>query len=165
MIPTQDCQACKLASSRQRIVSSFGPLPADVLLVTDAPNRTDELFGRPLAGPDAKVFRDLLRESSAIAGKEDPSLHIVSLVMCRAHKDNVDRPALKAEVLNCMTNIIAVKEACEPKLIVLMGDPAKTYFASEFEDPVCIQPCWLIRKHPGLWINAVSTLAEGLRKC
>lgn len=165
MIPIPGCDRCKLAQGRKRIISSFGPTPAQVLLVTDTPNKTDEMFGRPLAGPDAKVFRDLLREASAILGKGEPTLHIVSLILCRAHTNNVDRPAQKAEILNCMENIITIKEAVQPSLVVLMGDYAKMYYGNEFEDPVTIQPCWLIRKHPGLWINAVTILAEGLRRC
>lgn len=165
MIPTPSCDRCQLSKGRKRIVSSWGPIPADVLLVTDAPNRVDEMFGRPLAGPDGKVFNDLLRESSAILGRKEPTLHIVSLILCRSHTNNVERPATKSEILNCMENIITIKEAVEPKLVVLMGEPAKTYFGSEFEDPVTIQPCWLIRKHPGLWINAITILSEGLRRC
>ena len=165
MIPTPNCNQCSLALTRKNIVSSFGPLPAEVLLVTDSPNRTDEMFNRPLAGPDAKLFREMLTEASGIVRRTIPTLHIVSITLCRPHESNFDRPPKTSEILNCMENILHIKDSCSPKLIVLMGDAAKNYYLKEFEDPICLQPCWFIRKHPGYWINAVSSLAEGLRKC
>lgn len=165
MIPEPNCKRCVLSSSRQRIISSYGPVPAKILVVTDPPNRTDELFNRPLAGPDGKVFTEMLKEAASIANRVVPSVHYISVTMCRPCENNLDRQAQKSEILKCMENVISVKNLCSPKLIVLMGEVSKNYYANEFEDPVFMLPCWFLRKNPSYWINAVSSLAEGILKC
>ncbi len=165
MIPLKDCKNCGLCNTRKRIISSSGPIPADVLFIVDAINGTDELLNRPHSGPDRGVLNNILEEAGAIAGTGELAVHIVPVTLCRAHTEGVDRPASRSEVLNCMQNVMHIATACAPKLVILMGDAAKTYYGNEFEEAVSVSPSWFLRKHPTFWINAVSSIADGLRKC
>lgn len=165
MIPTLNCTACPLCKTRKRIVGSVGMLPAEVLIFVDPINSTDELLGRAHSGPDRGVLENVIDEAAEIAGVGKPTIHVVPITLCRSHTDGVDRAATRPEILKCMHNVMKIYEACSPKLVILCGDAATTYYGNEFEESISLKPSWFIRKYPAYWINAVSTVAEGLRRC
>jgi len=161
MIPTPNCKRCSLGC---KVISSDGVLPADILAIVDAPNRTNDVFSRPLVGPDLRTFGMLLEEACGIADKPNLTTHITGLIMCRAQTAGEDRPPKPQEILACYENILTIATECKPKLILLIGNDAHEFYHKEFEEAVFIQPMWFLKKYPGHWINAVSTLAEGMKK-
>lgn len=163
MLPNPDCVECGLAQTRKCIIPSKGETPADVLVVLEAPTDTDEMFGHLLSGPDGKIMTTLLFEAAQRVERKF-SVHVVAMTMCRPHLKGVDRPPSKTEILRCTPNVMEVVGAVDPLLTILVGDRPKAFYQKEFPESVTISPPWLLRKHPGLWLNTVQTIADGLRK-
>lgn len=163
MIPEPNCALCTLSTTRKCIVPSLGLTPADVFILLDAPTETDEMLQQLLAGPDGKLMTSMLFQAAERTMRKF-SFHIATMTMCRPHTKGVDRPPAKPEILRCMNNLMTIYAAVMPQMVILVGDRTKLYYGREFPESVSISPPWLVRKHPGLWLNTVQTIADGLNK-
>ena len=56
------CERCGLAATRQRVVIGTGPLDARLMIIGEAPGRTEDEGGAPFIGRSGKLFFQLLEE-------------------------------------------------------------------------------------------------------
>ena len=73
------CTMCALAASRTLVVAGEGPMPAELMLVADAPGFHDDRLGRPLVGAPGELLSELL----ASIGLERRDVYVTTLVKCR----------------------------------------------------------------------------------
>ncbi len=146
------------------MVTPHGKIPADLLVITDAPTKTDELLNRPMVGPDGKYFQMLLAEAAYHAGVAVPNSYIIPVVLCRAHTGNVDRVPTRQEVLKCMSNVTDLALQTKNRMTILVGEIAKTFYVGEFPEAITILPMWWYRKHPSYWTGVVQTVADGMQQ-
>lgn len=132
-------------------------MSTDIFCIVDAINKTDELIGKPLAGPPRKMLLGIIEQA---IDRFLPAIRIKSITHKRSHTNGVDRDPTSREILSEMPYLIKTVKSDPPKMVILVGDLPEKYYKKEFEDAVCIKAMWLYRKNPALIINAITAIKE-----
>jgi len=75
-----DCRKCILCRSRSRIVLARGRVPADVLLVGEAPGESENVIGSPFTGPAGHLLDQIVKH--ALRGRPALSCCFTNLICC-----------------------------------------------------------------------------------
>jgi uracil-DNA glycosylase family 4 len=108
---------CALSASRSLVVAGEGPVPAELMLVADAPGFHDDRLGRPLVGAAGELLADLL---SSI-GLERRDVYVTTLVKCRP--PGTQSPAAE-EMAACRDKLERQVGLVRPRIIAALGDLA-----------------------------------------
>jgi DNA polymerase len=111
------CVTCALSASRTVVVAGEGPMPAELMLVADAPGFHDDRLGRPLVGPAGELLADLL----ASIGLERRDVYVTALVKCRP--PGTQSPASE-EIAACRDKLERQVALVRPRVVAALGDLA-----------------------------------------
>jgi uracil-DNA glycosylase family 4 len=111
------CTRCSLAASRSLVVAGEGPMPAELMLVADAPGFHDDRLGRPLVGAPGELLAELL----ASIGLERRGVYVTTLVKCRP--PGTLSPAAE-EIATCRDKLERQVELVRPRVVAALGDLA-----------------------------------------
>ncbi|MCK4582736.1 uracil-DNA glycosylase [Candidatus Bathyarchaeota archaeon] len=117
----QSCTRCDLWESRTNAVVGSGSLDAEIVLVGEAPGRTEDESGLPFVGRAGKLLDDILGK----AGLSRDDVFVMNVVKCRP-PDN--RRPKKVEMRSCEPYLVEQLEIIEPKIIAPMGNSPLSYF-------------------------------------
>jgi uracil-DNA glycosylase len=109
------CVRCRLHETRTHAVPGEGPSNAQIVLVGEAPGRTEDEQGRPFVGSAGKVLDNALRA----AGLSRDSVFITNVIKCRPPGNRRPR---KDEIETCLPYLQAQLEAIRPRIIVTLGE-------------------------------------------
>jgi len=118
------CRKCPLHVSRINAVPGDGPSDAAVMIVGEAPGRSEDEQGLPFVGAAGKNLEALLLK----AGLERRSVFITNCVKCRPPENR--RPN-RSELDACHPYLRRQVESLAPKVVVLLGDTALKEFFPE----------------------------------
>jgi uracil-DNA glycosylase family 4 len=116
------CTRCALADSRSLVVAGEGPMPAELMLVADAPGFHDDRLGRPLVGAAGELLADLL----ASIGLERRDVYVTTLVKCRP--PGTLSPA-EDEIAACSDKLERQVGLVRPRVVAALGDLATRVLA------------------------------------
>ncbi len=123
------CQKCRLARTRKHAVPGEGTPNASLMLIGEAPGRTEDLQGKPFVG-QAGRFLDSLLEAAEVKRDE---VFIGNILKCRpTSPSGRDRRPAKEEVTVCTPYLDQQIEAIEPKFILTLGDTATRYVFKKY---------------------------------
>ena len=132
-----DCSRCtRLCLSRKMVVQGAGPLPADILVVAQAPGRLEEIHGYPLYEKAWSGSR-LRYKLMPLAGIDPEQVRYENIVRCRPprHKGG-DDPPTAGEIKKCAPFLLEViTEAfngVSDPCIITLGIPAWKWFNTEY---------------------------------
>lgn len=111
------CVRCRLHESRTRAVPGEGRSDARIVLVGEAPGRSEDAQGRPFVGPAGRVLDAALRS----AGLTRNAVFITNVVKCRPSANRLPR---KDEIESCLPYLRSQIETVRPRLIVTLGETA-----------------------------------------
>jgi uracil-DNA glycosylase family 4 len=117
----QVCMRCGLWESRTNAVVGSGGLDSEIVLVGEAPGRTEDEMGLPFVGRAGKMLDEILGK----AGLSRDDLFITNLVKCRP--PNNRRPK-RSEIGSCEPYLVEQLEIIEPRVIAPMGNSPLGYF-------------------------------------
>ena len=112
--------AARTARSRPRaplVVAGEGPMPAELMLVADAPGFHDDRLGRPLVAAAGELLAELL----ASIGLERREVYVTTLVKCRP--PGTQSPAAE-EIAACRDKLERQVELVRPRVVAAVGDLA-----------------------------------------
>ena len=110
------CQRCpELCKSRTQVVFGVGNEKADVLLIGEAPGKSEDQKGIPFCGMSGKILDQLL--ATINLARED--IFITNTILCRP-EDN--RNPTAEEVNNCRERLDQLLKIMQPKVIVTIGN-------------------------------------------
>ena len=112
-------EICEAATN---LVPGEGNPDAEVMIVGEAPGKSEDEQGRPFVGRAGKLLDELL----AAAGLERGDVYITNVVKARPPGNRDPKPA---EVAHWMPYLDRQLELIEPKLIVPLGRHALDHFA------------------------------------
>jgi DNA polymerase len=92
-------------------------MPAELMLVADAPGFHDDRMGRPLVGPAGELLADLL---SSI-GLERRDVYVTTLVKCRPPGTQSPAPE---EIAACRDKLERQVSLVRPRVVAALGDLA-----------------------------------------
>ena len=111
------CTNCALSASRSLVVAGEGPMPAELMLVADAPGFHDDRLGRPLVAAAGELLADLL----ASIGLERRDVYVTTLVKCRPPGTQSPAPE---EIAACRDKLERQVELVRPRVVGALGDLA-----------------------------------------
>ncbi|MGH3732244.1 MAG: uracil-DNA glycosylase [Acidimicrobiales bacterium] len=112
------CTRCALATTRQRVVIGSGPLEARLMIVGEAPGRTEDEGGAPFIGRSGRLFFTLLEEEVALTRAE---CYVTNVVKCRPPANRTPMPS---EIAACRPWLIEQLDRVAPKFILTLGNTA-----------------------------------------
>lgn len=108
------CTLCALHQTRTNAVPGEGPLPAEVMLIGEAPGANEDRQGRPFVGAAGQFLEELL----AAAGLKRDEVYICNVLKCRP-PDN--RDPLPGEIDSCSEYLDLQIDIVDPLVIVTLG--------------------------------------------
>jgi len=110
------CQRCELWKVRNSFVFGRGRDHPRIVLMGEAPGRTEDLIGRPFGGAAGNMLREAEGEAGTISER-----YIMNVLGCRPPNNRPPRPV---EVEACRPRVVKMIEALEARIIVSMGNTA-----------------------------------------
>jgi uracil-DNA glycosylase len=107
----------------RQFVGGQGPVPADYLVVGEAPGAVELDTGLPFQGPAGRLLNRLL----GLAGIDRENCRVVNAVCCVDLKREIRKP-LPDEIEACWPRLQLEVTNCDPKVIILLGNVALTKF-------------------------------------
>jgi len=111
------CQRCDLKLSRTNVVVGSGPLDAKIMLIGEAPGRSEDKKGMPFVGSAGRILDKLLEEG----GIDRKDVYVTNVVKCRPPEN---RTPLDYEIEACHPYLQKQMEVITPKCAVLLGRTA-----------------------------------------
>lgn len=115
-----ECRRCPLGETRTHLVFGVGREDADVMLIGEAPGRTEDLKGEPFVGAAGRLLDELL--ASVDMHRDD--VYIANILKCRP-PGNRDPQA--GEIETCTPFLREQVRLVSPRVIVTLGN-----FATRF---------------------------------
>jgi DNA polymerase len=112
-----DCQRCKLAPTRKKIVFGQGDPHAALVFIGEGPGADEDEQGLPFVGRAGKLLNRMIQ---SIDMKRE-EVYICNIVKCRPP---MNRTPEKDEVDACSPFLFRQIQAIQPKLICCLGSPA-----------------------------------------
>jgi len=112
-----DCQRCKLAKTRGKIVFGVGAPDAPLMFVGEAPGADEDRLGEPFVGRAGQLLDKMI----AAMGWTRESVYIANVLKCRPPGN---RDPQSDEVTACEPFLARQIEAIGPRVIVTLGKPA-----------------------------------------
>jgi DNA polymerase len=112
------CVRCGLSETRQRVVIGSGPLSAELMIVGEAPGRTEDEGGAPFIGPSGKLFFTLLAEELGLTRE---ACYVTNVVKCRPPANRTPTPQ---ELETCRPWLVEQLDVVAPKFILTLGNTA-----------------------------------------
>lgn len=113
----RNCTKCDLHKTRKNAVPGEGPIDAHVMLVGEAPGKTEDETGRPFVGSSGKLLTDLLNKIGLPRGR----VFVTSILKSRPPENRTPR---KDEIEACILYLDRQIEIIQPDIIVLLGGVA-----------------------------------------
>ncbi len=113
----KDCTLCRLNEGRSNVVFGAGPADAKIMLLGEAPGRTEDRTKIPFSGSAGKFLDKLLQE----AGMKREKVYITNVVMSRPPNN---RKPLPDEIALCRPFLKGKISIIKPKFVVSLGATA-----------------------------------------
>jgi DNA polymerase len=112
------CVACKLSTTRTRVVPGEGDPRARVVFVGEGPGADEDRTGRPFVGRAGQLLDDIITKGMRLSRQD---VYICNVVKCRPPKNRVPEPD---EVAACSDWLDRQLAAIAPAVICTLGATA-----------------------------------------
>lgn len=138
-----NCQLCSLCNTRTKVCLARGNIPADILIIGEAPGSSEDIFGQPFMGPAGHLLNGILQE----ALQARFSIYLTNIVACMPVDEDNTKTAEpdKASIKACRPRLIEIIRIVKPKAIVLAGKLAEATIKgqADFADQLDHYCSWL----------------------
>ena len=150
----RDCTKCAIGHYSYKHVFGRGNPLAKIMLIGEAPGKTEDYFGKPFVGASGQLLDEALRG----AGLPPEMVYITNTVSCRPcdSPSGGNREPSDTEIKNCSDRLYGTIMIVKPVLIVAVGSVAdmtlRLYKKSTFVMPRLVKihhPAWVLR-HGGV---------------
>ena len=143
------CRNCGLHKYRYKVVLGSGHIPADLLLIGEAPGQSEDTIGMPFVGPAGRLLDVILSTSQKIARiKKMPTMYRTNVLACRPC-DGIalpNRAPTDEEMWACEERLVKTIALVSPKAIALIGKTAERVFDYATRPCYCVlHPAFLLR--------------------
>src|SRR3972149_11403498 len=118
----RSCSFCSLAKTAQCVnLMGRGMVPADVMLIDEAPGFREDDIGKPFAGKSGKILDLILNR----ANLDREKVYITNVVKCRPPNNRTPK---RGEIEACRSYLDKELKVVSPKLIICLGKIALSAF-------------------------------------
>ena len=115
-----DCQRCRLAQGRNKIVFADGDANAQLMFVGEGPGADEDAQGLPFVGRAGQLLNNMI----GAMGLKREQVYIANIVKCRPPQNRKPEPD---EAHSCMPFLERQIEVVRPRVLVALGATAATY--------------------------------------
>lgn len=112
------CTRCDLCRTRQQVVIGSGPTNPAVMVVGEAPGRSEDEGGEPFIGRSGQLLFRLLEEEAGLNRRE---CFVTNVVKCRPPANRTPR---RREIDACRPWFVAQLETVQPRTVLALGATA-----------------------------------------
>jgi len=110
-----ECQRCRLAKGRTKLVFGVGNPKARLMFVGEGPGRDEDLKGEPFVGRAGMLLTDIIEKGMRLARND---VYICNVVKCRPPENRNPEPD---EVETCSPFLLRQIALVGPEVIVALG--------------------------------------------
>ncbi|XXK23326.1 uracil-DNA glycosylase family protein [Arenicellales bacterium nBUS_48] len=143
----ETCRRCELHRTRYTAVFGVGPIPANLMIVGEAPSAEDDRQGIPFVGRAGQLLASML--FSIDFKLED--VYIANSLKCRPPDD---RDPLVEELAHCNPFLLQQIERIQPKVILALGKVAVQSLLDTNESPAQLRDSGQVREVAGVPVIA-----------
>lgn len=118
------CQLCGLSQTRNQAVPGEGQIKKRIVMIGEAPGRSEDLKGVPFVGRAGNLLDELIE----LAGLTRKEVFITNIVKCRPPQN---RDPLPEEAKSCFPYLQTQLKTIQPRIIILLGRHAMYRFLPE----------------------------------
>ncbi len=137
-----ECKKCELYKMRNNIVMGDGDKKADLLIISEAPGKQEDLTGKPFVGKSGLLLDKIL---ASVDLKRD-EIYLANIVKCRPPNNRNPKESERQLCLPYLRNQFAL---IKPKIIVCLG---------RVSAQTIIEPSFKITKQRGIWYERKNCL-------
>jgi uracil-DNA glycosylase family 4 len=115
-----ECQRCRLAQGRNKIVFADGDANAQLMFVGEGPGADEDAQGLPFVGRAGQLLNNMI----GAMGLKREQVYIANIVKCRPPQNRKPEPD---EANTCMPFLERQIEIVRPRVLVALGATAATY--------------------------------------
>lgn len=115
-----DCQRCRLAKGRNKLVFADGDPNAQLMFVGEGPGADEDAQGLPFVGRAGQLLNNMI----AAMGLKREQVYIANIVKCRPPQNRKPEPD---EANTCTPFLERQIEIVRPRVLVALGATAATY--------------------------------------
>ncbi len=112
------CTRCALSLHRQRVVIGEGPEHAPLMIVGEAPGKTEDEGGAPFIGRSGRLLFTLVFEE---LGRTREQCFVTNVVKCRPPANRAPKPV---EIAACRGWLDEQLVRCAPQVVLALGNTA-----------------------------------------
>jgi len=113
----QECFECPARSGRHSVIVGRGDVPADILIVGDAPGTSDDLVGIPFVGSAGHLLDSMIK-----AIPDFPSVYLTTGILCHPRDERGEaREPEKLEFERCARWVQRIFRGVNPCAVVFLG--------------------------------------------
>lgn len=143
----RDCKRCRLHITRRQCVLGSGSIPCEILIIGEAPGKSDDLLGYPFFGPSGRLLECVMAEAyNRIAPNrndiEHPKIYLTNCVACRPTDIAIigdNRAPTRDEILQCRPRLELLSKIARPILTILMGKVAERECSALFPGALAVE--------------------------
>lgn len=106
------------------LVNGYGPIPADIMLIGEAPGVNEEAEGKPFIGAAGQILSNALQD----AGINREACYVTNVYKYRPPNN---RTPTKEEIIEHWPILVDELEQVNPKFILLLGNTALLAFTGQ----------------------------------
>lgn len=118
LLALSTCTRCDLSLTRQRVVIGSGPLSPTLLVVGEAPGRSEDEGGEPFIGRSGQLLFRLIGEEVGVTRSQ---CFVTNVVKCRPPNN---RTPTRHELVTCNPWLRAQLEEVRPRVVLALGNTA-----------------------------------------
>ena len=141
-LQAESCIACKLATTRNRVVFGEGNPDARVMFIGEGPGRKEDELGRPFVGRSGELLTRIIENGMKLSRE---SVYIANIVKCRPTVDMAmqkDRAPDQEEVAACSHFLQKQIELIQPEVIITLGGPSTKFILNSKEGITRLRGQW-----------------------
>jgi DNA polymerase len=128
----QNCKKCRLANTRVNVVIGRGSRDAEILVIGEAPGKSEDVLGQAFIGEAGKFLDELLYNAHI----NPAGCYFTNTVLCRPCDKfgGENREPSKDEIFLCLDNVLTTIN-CLNKLkgVIIAGKVAKRWYGSRLK--------------------------------
>jgi len=113
-----NCKKCRLYKTRNKIVIGSGSINATIMIIGEAPGKTEDQTGLPFTGRSGRLLEEIF---SICKIDKEKDIFLTNIIKCRPPQNRIpskDKIDACLPWLDCQIDII------KPSLIILLGTTA-----------------------------------------
>jgi uracil-DNA glycosylase family 4 len=112
------CTRCELSLTRQRVVIGSGPESPALLVIGEAPGRSEDEGGEPFIGRSGQLLFRLIEEEVGLLRSQ---CYVTNVVKCRPPNN---RTPTRHEISTCRPWLVAQLADVRPRVVLALGNTA-----------------------------------------